>query len=291
MCLVPLTLVRQYRTIEGNLTNIVPCGKCPECLQKRSEDWAFRIKQEMKQCTSALFLTLTYERTPISKNGFPTLVKRDFQNFMKRLRKHIDSYPDKMGYSVIHPKRDIKYYACGEYGTKTLRPHYHAIMLNVPINIVNNPNLMADIWKHGHIYSVPANMATIRYVTKYICKGKSTDLTTVCKETGFILQDDRQPQFPLMSKGLGLNFLTEATKRFYKNRKLGALVLPDGKFQHMPRYYKERIFSKIERKQIAEEFEQMHKIKKTISGWDEIQRVKAKFRTAERKLILERVKI
>jgi hypothetical protein len=65
----------------------VPCGKCVACKKRRATHWSFRLNEEAKLSSSASFLTLTYEKTPISKNGFQTLVKRDFQLFLKRLRK------------------------------------------------------------------------------------------------------------------------------------------------------------------------------------------------------------
>lgn len=94
----------------------VPCGKCPPCLQRRTAEWCFRIFQESKTHLSASFITLTYEKPPITPNGFMTLHTPDFQKFMKRLRK-------------LHPRGTrIKYYAVGEYGTERKRPHYHAIL-------------------------------------------------------------------------------------------------------------------------------------------------------------------
>lgn len=60
------------------------------------------------------FITMTYRDEDLPENG--TLVKRDLQLFMKRLR------------SAVAPIR-FKFFACGEYGEKLSRPHYHAILL------------------------------------------------------------------------------------------------------------------------------------------------------------------
>ena len=70
-----------------NLMTPVPCGKCIPCLKRRSSHWSFRINEEQKKAKTSCFLTLTYEKTPLSANGLPTLVKKDYQNFFKRLRK------------------------------------------------------------------------------------------------------------------------------------------------------------------------------------------------------------
>ena len=50
-----------------------------------------------------------------------TLRKRDYQLFMKRLRK-------------AFPNDKIRFYAAGEYGPKTLRPHYHAILFGLHLD-------------------------------------------------------------------------------------------------------------------------------------------------------------
>ena len=81
--------------------------------------WSFRLREELKDSESAHFLTLTYddEHIIITGNNEPTLYKRDVQLFLKSLRKL--------------QKQKIKYYFVGEYGGKTDRPHYHAIIFNL----------------------------------------------------------------------------------------------------------------------------------------------------------------
>lgn len=59
------------------------------------------------------FITLTYNPDNVPKNG--SLNLKDFQDFMKRLRKSIE------------PKK-LRFFHCGEYGEKYNRPHYHAIL-------------------------------------------------------------------------------------------------------------------------------------------------------------------
>ena len=84
-CLSPFQLTKEYTDITGkNRTINVPCGKCVSCLKRRSGHWSFRLAQEAQVSSSASFLTLTYANAPISENGFPTLVKEDFQKFLKK---------------------------------------------------------------------------------------------------------------------------------------------------------------------------------------------------------------
>lgn len=91
----------------------VPCGQCIGCRLERTRQWAIRCLHESELHEQNSFLTLTYNDEHLPTGA--TLVKRDFQTFMKRLRKE------------LHPKK-IRFYHCGEYGDKNRRPHYHALI-------------------------------------------------------------------------------------------------------------------------------------------------------------------
>ncbi len=191
MCISTLTIRTQSTDWNGYKTVSVPCGKCVKCLKRKQNQWAFRLHQENKNSTSAAFLTFTYEETPKNAQRLSTLRKKDFQNFMKRLRKQL---PTKS-----HPSfTQIKYYACGEYGTKTHRPHYHAIMFNLPQSYLTTLKL-EETWSHGHVHIDPCNIATITYTIGYM-KKPFKPFELVDEETGEIFPDTREPHFSLMSK-------------------------------------------------------------------------------------------
>lgn len=110
----------------------IPCGQCVGCRLEYSRQWANRCLLELEYHDSAYFVTLTYDdlHVPRSYYGDPesgealpslTLCKRDFQLFMKRLRK---AFPDD----------NIRFFACGEYGSETFRPHYHAIIFGLHLD-------------------------------------------------------------------------------------------------------------------------------------------------------------
>ena len=231
-CLSPYTLKKEYTDSKGQNRCInVPCGKCVNCTKRRASQWSFRLREEAKVSSSASFLTLTYEKAPISKNGYHTLVKRDFQLFMKRLRK-------------LCPTNKLKYYACGEYGTITYRPHYHAIVFNLPHSIINSPDLVRDTWNQGHTMVAHSNDLTINYVAGYVVKGQFQKLGQY---------DDRIPEFSLMSKRMGLAYLTDQMINFYKQKELTAIMRENGTYIPMPRYYKEKIFDRHTLKKIYTE--------------------------------------
>lgn len=207
----------------------VPCGKCPDCLKRRSSIWGFRLKKEEERSDSALFVTLTYDSlfVPLTKNNMMTLDKTDVQKFFKRLRK--------LKWQHSPNGKSIKYYCAGEYGSTTKRPHYHLIIFNSSeIDILK-------AWIHpekniplGHVDIGTVTGASIGYTIKYINKGTWKPLHH---------NDHRQPEFALMSKKMGENYLTKATINYHRSDLSKAyLTLEDGIKMAIPRYYKNRLF-------------------------------------------------
>ena len=82
MCMTPLVLAQK----KDGCTVAVPCGKCPECVARRTSAWSFRLTKEGERAHSSAFITLTYDtdHIHITKNGFMGLCKRDLQLFFKR---------------------------------------------------------------------------------------------------------------------------------------------------------------------------------------------------------------
>lgn len=224
-CIAPLK-VRNKRA-EGYAFNIVPCGKCPDCLNARVNSWVFRLMQEDRVHFTSMFVTLTYDNNhvPLTDSKLMTLVKSDVQKFLKRLRKNTK-------------RKSIKYYAVGEYGGRTRRPHYHLILFDATEEEV------AKAWTFGYVDFGYVAAESIAYTAKYINKEKKIPMWH---------GDDRQPEFSLMSKGMGKNYINEQTIKFHRNRGefKPYVVLKDGIKQRMPRYYKEKIFNEFERKMIG----------------------------------------
>lgn len=209
----------------------VPCSKCPPCKKRRTSGWSFRLVKEGERSKTALFVTLTYDTNyvPITNNGFMNLHKPDVQKFMKRLRK------------LSNEK--LKYYLCGEYGSKRMRPHYHLIIFNA------NPEMIEKAWALdnrplGSIYIGEVNEASIGYTLKYMTKKGKIPLH---------YKDDRQKEFSLMSKGLGQNYLTPQMIKWHKKdlEKRMYCNIKDNKKIAMPRYYKDKIYSKFDKFMIS----------------------------------------
>lgn len=222
----------------------LPCGKCLECQKRRISGWSFRLMEEDKFSDFGSFVTLTYNtiHVPITERGFMTLQKSHLQNFFKRLRKlhgrrqkdHItDTGQNRPSF------KPIKYYACGEYGTKSDRPHYHIILFNAnPFDIARAWALNGVSFGDYHIGAI--SEASVGYTLKYICKE-----SRIPKHKN----DDRLKEFSLMSKGLGSSYLNPDQIQFHKKDFVNRMYVPlkDGKKIAMPRYYKEKIFTRAER--------------------------------------------
>lgn len=163
----------------------IPCRSCPECYAQSRREWISRAIAEAQLHDRMCFVTLTYDDNHVPTAEIPdmdgvlmrhqTLQYKDFQLFMKRLRKHFGDLR-------------IRFMCCGEYGSKTYRPHYHAILYGIglqdfPDLIVHNRNSQGDIlyisktldniWQNGYILIGDCNVMTISYVAGYVDK-KST---------------------------------------------------------------------------------------------------------------------
>lgn len=100
----------------------VPCGKCVLCREKKANEWVSRAMCETQSSTNIpYFITLTYNDMCIPKNG---VRKRAAQLFMKRFRINLSRYTGEA--------LNVRFFLCAEYGSKTGRPHYHALLWNVP---------------------------------------------------------------------------------------------------------------------------------------------------------------
>lgn len=208
----------------------VPCGKCPFCLKRRTSAWSFRLLQELKRSSSAHFITLTYDtkHVPIQPSGYMSLDKRDLQLFFKRLRK---------AHYVRQLSGSLRYYAVGEYGSHTMRPHYHMALFNSQLELIQ------PAWQKGNVHYGEVNVASIGYTLKYMCKPGKIPLHK---------NDDRVREFGVMSKGIGDNYVTAEMLAWHHADLTGRMYcnLKDGKKIAMPRYYKEKIYSEMERKRI-----------------------------------------
>lgn len=101
----------KHRVNGVNLNQNYQCRKCLPCLVTRRQEWTARLLLEMKYNLRIYYVTLTYNQVHLPPRE--SLSRKDLRNFLKRLRKNTNAR--------------LRYFACGEYGDKSGRPHYHIL--------------------------------------------------------------------------------------------------------------------------------------------------------------------
>lgn len=126
------------------------CGQCMPCRINRRRLWVSRLLLESKLYDRSYFVTLTYDEAhvPVDKS----LVPRDVTLFLKRLRK---SVPYK-----------LRYFAVGEYGDISGRPHYHVMLFGLL-----DPSKVALAWEVGFVHVGEVTPESCNYICGYACKG------------------------------------------------------------------------------------------------------------------------
>lgn len=235
--------------VPGTTYTEIPCGQCIGCRLDYSKRWADRLIMESRNHEHTWFITLTYDddHLPISDSGFPTLVKRDIQLFMKNLRR------------AIAPER-CRFYCSGEYGDHTFRPHYHMILFGVDLqdltfykssklgDIYYNSALIDKAWENkGFCVVAPASYESMAYTARYVTKKLKGF------ESSFYDQYGICPPFSLSSRkpGIAGNVFDKDTMRFDK------IPLPEGRSAPHPRY-----FQKLFERDYPDEYEIYKELRK-----------------------------
>lgn len=213
----------------------VRCLRCLPCKNFRARSWTIRLMEQEKISNNNYFLTLTLDDEHLTwAIDHPTLSKRDVQLFFKKLRKQL-------------PENSLKYYAVGEYGETTKRPHYHMILFNTGIdNSKVLQNIIFTSWtdtygaNKGFCHVGSVTPSSVKYVSGYLEKGINDE----------ILLEKIHREFNLMSKGIGANYVQNNFKLHQENEKF--TFRHEGHDVPLPRYYAERIFSEQTRQSFAQ---------------------------------------
>lgn len=232
MCLTPINVKAKEGTERDTVYVPVPCGKCSKCRQRRINGWVFRLQKEELIHNRSTFVTLTYDPStmPVTPSGYMSLCKDDVQRFLKRLRFNTGI-------------KTIRYYICGEYGSKSWRPHYHGILFDA------EPEAINKAWAMGHCHFGTVTGDSIAYTLKYMDKDGKVPAHA---------KDDRLPEFALMSKNMGLNYLTPQQLRWHIEKEANHVVLPGGHIQCLPRYYRDKIFNDQDKVRMNRPVQRLH---------------------------------
>lgn len=239
-CVNPILLTKDVNQLLYPLGLEVPCGKCILCRIRKRNEWTIRCTHELDYHETSSFVTLTYddENLPI-KNILPTLVKTDLQKFIKRLRK------------TIHPKK-LRYFAAGEYGDITGRPHYHLILFGLGLKHQDKEQIK-NAWHNGFTDHKSIIRERIQYVCKYIEKQLDGD------EAKIYTQNNIEKPFRLLSKGIGKKYADQYKDQIQED----CCIKYQGKEHTIPRYYVKRLDIDLTKaRQKVEELEKKEHFKK-----------------------------
>lgn len=206
-----------------------------------------RITHEAQQHQEKCFLTLTldddhlvgryllgHDQAGVAIYG-GTLVKKHFQDFMKRLRKRTG--------------RELQYYHCGEYGERKRRPHYHAILFgyefpDAQLYRVKNGHrlftsqLLDEIWGHGGCTIGAVTFETAAYCARYVTKKITGELAErhyqgVDQDSGEVIR--LLPEYSTMSlkRPIGKSWFAQFRGDVFPHDE----VIMRGREMKPPRYY------------------------------------------------------
>jgi len=203
-----------YRKGENGYV-LTACGKCINCRKQIAFNYTRRVKEHMFYNPKGFFATLTYDG---EKEGTFSLSTTHLQKFFKRLRKKFSD-------------RKISYLACGEYGRRFDRPHYHALIFGLSIydldlgKIGNKlySNTLLKIWHMGYNNVAPIVEERIYYTTGYILK----------KKFDHVEKGNREREFIHISKNFGANTIYDNWDEWYEKYR--------NQEENIPSYYSRRI--------------------------------------------------
>lgn len=243
----PIVFNSKHGLVEGS-SLVLPCGQCRGCRSQRSREWGIRCSHEASiHGHNNCFLTLTYDDDHLPADY--SVRKEALQLFMRRLRKRFGA--------------GIRFFACGEYGDNTLRPHYHVLLLNFDFpdkvllcerkgHRVYTSKALRELWPDGlhEIGSVTA--ASANYVARY-CVKKRTGAQASDHYTRFSPVDGSmhrvEPEFANMSRGGrgGLGGIgTPWFEKFGSDAFPSDFVIIDGRKVRPPRFYLRKLEQRAE---------------------------------------------
>lgn len=266
----------------------IPCGKCIDCRLQYSRQWADRCMYERMYYdeNEVWFITLTYDNEhiiDINHDIFPgTLVKEHLQKFFKLLRRECEYH----GYA-----EKIRYFACGEYGSTTFRPHYHIIMYGLDVQKLGliewlpsksghlqwRSPFLEKLWKNGYVTCSVVSWDTCAYTARYTLK-KAMGYNPKLYESQGLL-----PEFVVMSRrpGIGGLFYDDNKDKIYEFDEIIQKSPDGGRKTKPPKYFDHRLeqddpelYKKIKdkRKEIAE-YSKKLKLERTDLSYEELLKV------------------
>lgn len=127
------------------------------------------------------FVTLTYDEGNLPDRG--SLEPRDLAGFIGRLRARRE----------IRTLGNPRFFAVGEYGDKTWRPHYHLSLFGVQ---PEREQVIRECWTLGHVHVGEITPESAAYIAGYTTKKMTTSHDPRIQDTGLHPEFSRMSRFP-----------------------------------------------------------------------------------------------
>lgn len=278
MCLNPISLPVK---VAGRVVdyNVVPCGKCAECVDRRQKDMMQVFLNVARRSENIVFATFTYddehlpkmfnlwdyesgscvkrsfERSDLEPDEYqdifevPSLRREDWRLWLKRAR--VKWFRDH-GVNL-----SFVYATIGEYGKLHQRPHYHTLFFDMTLSDAQE---FCSSWNFGFTFCEQVSKSqsltgVCRYMAKYLYKGffESDDVLNGLSQKPRVLasrnliQVDEQFKAWLIGQDLGFSLDTaflrdEDAERLISRRKL----LIDDFNYNLGKHYLDKIFKRVE---------------------------------------------
>lgn len=200
-----------------------------------------RCMHEAKFHDANSFVTLTYDE----QHHQPSLDYSHFQDFIRRIRR----------------SRPARFFAAGEYGENTKRPHWHALLFGVHFNdlypVGNNlygSKELEKLWPWGFSSVGEVNETTAAYVASYCIKKATGRLAAIRYSrvnlaTGEIFQVAPEMARMSLKPGIGAKYFEKYKREIYYAR--DGIVSKGGQTLKPPRYY-DKLLIKQDQKQYTQ---------------------------------------
>lgn len=175
------------------------------------------------------FVTLTYDDAHLPEDL--SVSKEELQRWLKRVRK----------------VASVRYFAVGEYGSRTHRPHYHAVLFG--LGPESATGVVSKTWRMGLSHVGSVTLRSVGYVAGYVAKRWTRKVPAVVA--------DRACEFSLMSRHPGIGavglerivaWLHSEQGAVYvaRNHDVPQAIRLEGKLYPLGRYLVERLRREVD---------------------------------------------
>lgn len=179
--------------------HFVPCGQCMPCRINKKRMVTGRILLENQYSAKpSTFLTLTYDDDNLPDRG--SLIPADVMGFINRLRQRKE----------IRQDGNPRYFAVGEYGDHSWRPHYHLALFGVP---PEHEDVFQSVWSRGFSYVGEITRQSAGYIAGYTTKKMTTYQDPRLIDLGLVPEFTRMSKFPPLGAGGFKNILDNLMTR------------------------------------------------------------------------------